>query len=97
MRGVGGRGSAAQNGQGIAVVQVVERLQRHRVILAQCAAQCVGVPGAGPDQVLVCPGQDLDRLDLWAVAGRGRWLWRSVRTRSASSLASPASDFAPET
>ena len=28
MRGFSGRGSAAQNGQGIAVVQIVERLQR---------------------------------------------------------------------
>ena len=26
----------------------------------------------------------------------GRWLWRSVRTMSASTLASPGSDFAPE-
>ena len=26
------------------------------------------MPGAGPDQVLVCPGQDLDRLGLCAVA-----------------------------
>ena len=35
MRGFGGRGSAAHNGQGIAVVQIVERLQRRRVILPQ--------------------------------------------------------------
>ena len=27
----------------------------------------------------------------------GRWLCRSVRTRSASTFASPGSDFAPET
>ena len=27
------------------------------------------MPGAGPHQTLVSPGQDLDRLDVWAVAG----------------------------
>ena len=97
MRGVGGGGSAAQNGQGIAVVQIVERLQRRRVVLLQSATQRVGVPGAGPDQVLVRPGEDLDRLDLWAVAGQRAVVVAVVRTRSASSLASPASDFAPET
>ena len=70
MRGFSGGGSAAQNGQGITVVQIVERLQRRRVILPQRATQSVGVPGVGPDQVLVCPGQDLDRLDVWAVAGQ---------------------------
>ena len=69
MRGFSGSGSAAQNGQGIAVVQVVEGLQRYRVVLAQCRAQCVGVPGAGLDRVLVSPGEHLDRLGLGAVAG----------------------------
>jgi len=50
-------GSATQDGQGIAVVQVVEGLQRGWVVLAQCRTQCVGVPGAGPDQVLVSSGE----------------------------------------
>ena len=69
MRGFIGAGSPAQHGQRIAVVQVVERLECSRVILAQCPAQCVGVPGAGPDQILVCPGEDLDRFGRRAVAG----------------------------
>src|SRR5258707_867591 len=51
-----GVGGAPQNGQGITVCQVVERLQRTGVVLAQSRAQCVGVPGAGPDQVLVPSG-----------------------------------------
>ena len=65
---LGGRG-ATQHPQGIAVGQVLEGLQRGRVVLAQRAAQRVGVPGACPDQVLMCPGEHLDRLRVGAVAG----------------------------
>ena len=70
MRGLLGGGSAAQNSQGIAVGQVVERFQRCRVVLPQRATQGVGVPGAGPDQVLVPTSKDLDRLDLEAVTSQ---------------------------
>ena len=63
-----GAGSAPQNGQGITVCQVVERLQGGWVVLAQGRAQRICMPGTGPDQVLVSSGQDLDRLGLCAVA-----------------------------
>jgi hypothetical protein len=56
MGGFSGSAGAAQNSQGIAIVQVVERFQSCRVVLPQRATQGVGVPGAGPDQVLVCSG-----------------------------------------
>ena len=95
--GVGGGGGAAQDGQRVAVGQIVERLQRGGVVLAQRAAQRVGVAGARPDQILVRPGQHLDRLGIPLSPAIRRWLCRSVRTRSANSLASEASDLAPET
>jgi len=39
------------------------------VELAQCAAELVDLPLAGPDQILVRPGGDLDRLGEVAVSG----------------------------
>ena len=66
---VGGGRGATQNGQRVAVGQIVERLQRGGVVLAQRAAQAVGVAGARPDQILVRSGQHLDRLGVAAVAG----------------------------
>ena len=49
--------------------QVLEGRQRGRVILAQRATQRIGVPGACPGQVLMRPGEHLDRLRVSAVAG----------------------------
>ena len=43
----------AQNGQGITVCQVVERLHGCWVVLAQGRAQRICMPGTGPDQVVV--------------------------------------------
>ena len=64
-----GGGCAIEHPQRIAVGQVLERLQRGRVVLTQCRAQRVGVPRACPDQALMSPGQYLDRVRLEAVAG----------------------------
>src|ERR1700694_3818953 len=64
----GGR-CAAQDAQGVAVGEVLEGHQGGRVVLAQRTAQGVGVPRAGPDQVLVGPGEHLDRLNIGTVAG----------------------------
>ena len=50
-------------------MQIVERLQRARVVLTQRRAQGIGVPVTSPDQILMCPGQDLDRFSGGAVAG----------------------------
>jgi len=67
--GVGGGRGAAQDGQRVTVGQILECLQRRGVVLAQRRAQTVGVSGARPDQILVGPGQHLDRLGRAAVAG----------------------------
>ena len=67
--GVGGGRCAAQDGQRVTVGQILERLQRRGVVLAQRTAQTVGVAGARPDQILMGPGQHLDRLSAVAVAG----------------------------
>ena len=61
--------STAQNCQGVTVVQIVERLQRARVVLAQRRTQRIGVPVGRPDQILMCPSQDLDRLAVSGVTG----------------------------
>jgi hypothetical protein len=91
----GGRG-ATQDGQRIAVGQIVERLQRRWVVFAQRRAQTVGVTGACPDQILVCAASTLIASTASLSPAIRRWLCRSVRTRSASNLASEASDLAPE-
>ena len=65
---LGGR-CAPQHPQGIAVGQVLEGHQCGRVVLAQRAAQRVGVAGACPDQALMGPGEHLDRLRVETVAG----------------------------
>ena len=59
----------AQDRQGIAAGQVLEGLQRRGVVLAQRTAQSVRVAGSGPDQILMSPRQDLDRLDSRTVPG----------------------------
>ena len=92
-----GGGCAIQHPQRIAVGQVLEGLQRGRVVLAQRAAQRVGVPRACPDQALMARASTLIASASGLSPAIGRWLCRSVRTRSASSLASEASDLAPET
>ena len=66
---LGRGGGAAEHGQCVTVGQVVERVERGRVVLAQRPAQRVGVPVAGPDQILVPPRQHLDRLGVGAVPG----------------------------
>jgi hypothetical protein len=53
------------------VGEVLEGHQGARVVLAQRTAQGVGVPRAGPDQVLVGAGEDFDRFGVGAVAGDG--------------------------
>jgi hypothetical protein len=64
-----GRGHA-EHGQGVAAAQVAtDGGQRPGVELPQQAAQLVELALAGPDQALVGPGQDLDRLGQGAVAG----------------------------
>ena len=55
--------------QRVAIPEITEGVQRGGVVLAQGAAQHVGVPGAGPDQVLVPSGQHLDRLGVGSVTG----------------------------
>ncbi len=67
--GLLGAGGAIQHPQGVAVGEVLEGLERGRVVLAQRAAQRVGLPVTRPDQALVCPGQYFDRLGISAVAG----------------------------
>jgi len=51
------------------VGQVLEGHQGGRVVLAQSAAQGVGVSRACPDQVLVGAGENFDRFRIGAVAG----------------------------
>ena len=87
----------AQQLQGVGGVQVLERLQRGREVLAQLVPQPLHRPGAFPDQRLMRARHHLDRLSLRAVpGGRAQW-WESVRTMSASMCASPASLLAPDT
>ena len=64
-----GSGSAIEYAHGIAVGEVFEGFQRGWVVLAQRAAQRVGLPITRPDQALVCAGEDFDRLGISAVAG----------------------------
>ena len=49
--------------------EVLEGHQRGWVILAQRAAQPIGVLGARPDQVLMRSGENFDRLRIGAVGG----------------------------
>ena len=49
--------------------EVLEGHQGGRVVLAQRAAQGVGVPGACPDQVLVGAGENFDRFRIGTAAG----------------------------
>ena len=66
---LGGRG-LGQHRNGVAVRQVgPEDRQRTRVVLTQRAAQLVELTLAGPHQVLMRPGGDLDRLGQVAVTG----------------------------
>jgi hypothetical protein len=86
-----------QHGKGLGLGELgAQRAQRPGVEVPERAAQRVDVPLAAPDQALVRSGQHLDRLGQRAVAGDQPWLCRSVRTRSASTLASPRSDLARE-
>lgn len=48
-------------------MQIVERLQCTWVVLPQCRAQRVGVLVAGPDQILMRPGQHFDSLGIGGV------------------------------
>ena len=57
-----------QNGEGVAVREIVEGHQRRWVELSQRAAQRVGLSLPGPDQVLVSAGEDLDGLGEVAVS-----------------------------
>ena len=59
----------AQQLQGVGGVEVLERLQRGREVLPQRVPQPLHLPGPFPDQRLVRPGHDLDRLGLRAVTG----------------------------
>ena len=65
-----GGGCGAQHGQGLRVSQVgAQRGQRRGIELPQGVAQPVEVALSSPDQPLVRPGEDLDRLGLVAVTG----------------------------
>ena len=64
-----GAGGTIEHSQRVAVGEVLEGLQRGRVVLAQRVTQGVGVPGTRPDQALMRPGEHLDRLRVGAVAG----------------------------
>jgi hypothetical protein len=60
-----------QDGQGVAVGELGERVEGSGVVLAQRRAQLVDLALAVPDQRLMGPGQHLDRLGQIAVAGHG--------------------------
>src|SRR2546430_900742 len=68
---IGGR-RPIQDGDGVHAGQVgAEGLQSTRVELAQRVAELVDLALAGPDQILVRAGQDLDRSGKLRVAGDG--------------------------
>ena len=64
-----GAGARPSTAKGVAVGEVLEGHQGGRVVLAQRAAQGVGVPSACPDRVLMGPGENLDRFRIGTVAG----------------------------
>jgi hypothetical protein len=65
-RRVGGLG---QQFEGVRGVEVVERIERGREVLAQRMPQPLGLAGAFPDQRLMCAGNDFHRIGVGAVAG----------------------------
>ena len=97
VRGLGGSRGASEYGQRVAVMQVVEHLRRGRVVLRAAPIAALGL-FVRPRIRFWCP---LARTLIASASGLspaiGRWLCRFVRTRSASSFASPASEFATET
>ena len=64
-----GLGARPSTPKGVAVGEVLKGHQGGRVVLAQRAAQGVGVPSACPDRVLMGPGENLDRFRIGTVAG----------------------------
>jgi hypothetical protein len=54
--------------QGVGGIQVLKRLQRGREVVAQGVPQPLGMAGPLPDQRLVHPRDDPDRLSLRAVS-----------------------------
>ena len=56
-----------EHGEGVSISQIVKGVQGSREVLAQRGAQLIGVPGPGPDQVLVAAGEHLEGLGVGAV------------------------------
>ncbi len=69
LRGRGRVGGLGQQLQRVGGVQVLERLQRGGEEIPQLVAQPLDVAGPFPDQRLMRPGHDLDRLRARAVRG----------------------------
>ena len=61
-------GCGPEHAEGVGAVELAQ-LERRRVVLPQRRAQLVDLALAGPHQVLVGPGQHLDRFGQLAVAG----------------------------
>lgn len=90
-----GVGGSTQHGQGVPVVQVIERDQRSGLVLPQRVTQPVGLRER--DQIRFWWARAMTLMPSAAALSPAmrRWLCASVRTRSASIFASVASDFAP--
>jgi hypothetical protein len=92
-----GGGCCAQHGQGLRASQVgAQRGQRRGIELPQGVAQPVDVALSSPDQPLVRPGEDLDRLSLVAVAGDEAVMMPVAADDLGQHPRIPASDLAPE-
>ena len=82
--------------QRVAVGERVEGLEGCGVVRPQTATQQFGMPSPCTEQALWVRPSSLIASAPGVSPAISWWLCQSVRTRSASSLASPASDFAPE-
>ena len=105
-RGLARRGKQAGGKAGAALAELEILTARLGRVVAQTRLRLDGEMPEGAT-ALVC--RPLDQIIVWWARARilmawtvsvsaltGRWLWRSVRTMSARTLASPGSDFAPE-
>ena len=84
-----------QHAQRVAVRELGEGLQCAREVLAQRAAQPVGLADAVPDQLLVRPGEDAHRARVVAVAGDRAVVVAVGADEVGEQLGVAASDFAP--
>lgn len=86
-----------QDRERIAVREIIEGHQRGRVVLTQRVAQPVGVPVAGPDQVLMPPRHNLHPLPLRTVPGDRPVVVPVGAHQIGQDLGIPGIDFAPPT